>query len=165
MYSGLAAGDVDELGQILYDRMRKDLGRYAGGMTEAMDTASGITEARLELVRQQVQSSLLGDALNFPMPHLAGAYGVPDLGDEFRAPVASTVPTLFLSGTLDGRTYPESAVQTASRFSNATHVFIENSGHNLFMVSPEVTEVILAFLQGRPIARKRIGLQTPTFVY
>jgi hypothetical protein len=44
-------------------------------------------------------------------------------------------------------------------------VFIENSGHNLFMVSPEVTEVILAFLDGKPIGRKRIVLPTPTFVY
>ena len=85
--------------------------------------------------------------------------------DEFRAPVVSTVPTLFLSGTLDGRTYPESAAETAARFANGTHVLIENAGHNLFMVSPEVTEVILAFLEGRPIARERIVLPTPRFAY
>jgi pimeloyl-ACP methyl ester carboxylesterase len=165
LYVGLAAGEVGPLGQLMHDRMRKDFGRYAGGMSEAMDEASGITARRLELVRKQAQPSLLGYALNFPMPQLAGAYGVPDLGDEFRAPVVSAVPTLFLSGTLDGRTYPESAAETAARFSNATHVLIENSGHNLFMVSPEVTEVILAFLEGKPVARKRIVLPTPTFVY
>lgn len=99
------------------------------------------------------------------MPHLFGGYGVPDLGDAFRAPVTSAVPTLFLSGTLDGRTYPESAVETASRFSNATHVLIENAGHNLFMVSPEVTDLIVAFLEGKPIEPVRIELPTPTFVY
>jgi pimeloyl-ACP methyl ester carboxylesterase len=75
------------------------------------------------------------------------------------------VPTLFMSGTLDGRTYPESAAETAARFENATHVVIENSGHNLFMVSPEVTEVILEFLEGKPVTRNRIVLPTPTFVY
>ena len=163
LYAGLAAGEPGPLGQLMHDRMRKDFGRYAGGMSEAMDEASGITARRLELVRAQAQSSLLGYALNFPMPQLAGAYGVPDLGDEFRAPVVSAVPTLFLSGTLDGRTYPESAAETAARFANATHVLIENSGHNLFMVSPDVTEVILAFLEGKPAARKRIVLPTPTF--
>ena len=55
----------------MYDRMRKDFGRNAGGMSEAMDEASGITARRLELVRTQAQSSLLGYALNFPMPDLA----------------------------------------------------------------------------------------------
>jgi pimeloyl-ACP methyl ester carboxylesterase len=165
MYAGLAAGHYGELGQIIYDNMRKDFARHAGGMTEAMDVASGITARRLELVREQAQTSLLGDALNFPMPHLLGGYGVPDLGDEFRAPVVSEVPTLFLSGTLDGRTYPESAAETAARFANGTHVLVENAGHNLFMVSPEVTEVILAFLEGKPAARERIVLPTPRFVY
>lgn len=165
LYAGLAAGELGPLGQLMHDRMRKDFGRYAGGMSEAMDEASGITARRLELVDTQAQSSLLGYALNFPMPQLAGAYGVPDLSDEFRAPVVSAVPTLFLSGTLDGRTYPESAAETAARFENATHVFIENAGHNLFMVSPEVTEVILEFLEGKPVARTRIVLPTPRFVY
>ena len=165
LYAGVAAGEYGQLGQLLHDVMRKNFGRYGGGMSEAMDEASGITARRLGLVREQAQSSLLGYALNFPMPQLAGAYGVPDLGDEFRAPVVSAVPTLFLSGTLDGRTYPESAAETAARFTNGTHVIIENSGHNLFMVSPQVTEVILAFLEGKPVARTRIVLPPPTFVY
>lgn len=165
MYAGMAAGDFNEIGQIIFDRIRSRFGRYAGGMSEAMDSASGISAPRLKLVEEQARASLLGDALNFPMPQLFGAYGVPDLGDDFRAPVTSAVPTLFLSGTLDGRTYPESAAETASRFSHATHVLIENSGHNLFMVSPDVTEVIVAFLEGKPIDRTRIVLPTPRFIY
>ncbi|WP_187775566.1 alpha/beta hydrolase [Luteimonas suaedae] len=165
MFAGMASGDFGEIGQAIYDRIRADFGRFGNGMPEAMDSASGISAQRLELVEAQARTSLLGDALNYPMPQLAGAYGVPDLGDDFRAPVTSTVPALFLSGTLDGRTYPESAAETAARFSNATHVLIENAGHNLFMVSPEVTDVILRFLEDRPIERKRIVLPSPTFVY
>jgi pimeloyl-ACP methyl ester carboxylesterase len=165
IYAGIAAGELGELGQIMYDRWRSRFGRYAGGMSEAMDSASGISAERLKLVEEQARTSLLGDALNFPMPQLLGAYGVPDLGDDFRAPVTSAVPALFLSGTLDGRTYPESAAATAARFSNATHVLIENAGHNLFMVSPDVTEVIVAFLEGKPIERTRIVLPAPTFAY
>lgn len=165
MYAAMAAGDFGEVGQFIHDGMRSGFGRFGSGMPEAMDSASGISARRLRLVEEQARTSLLGDVLNFPMPHLAGAYGVPDLGDDFRAPVASAVPTLFLSGTLDGRTYPESAMETASRFENATHLLIENAGHNLFMVSPEVTDVILAFLEGRSVDRERIVLPTPTFVY
>jgi pimeloyl-ACP methyl ester carboxylesterase len=161
----MATGDFGRIAQIIHDGIRSKFGRFHGGMSAAMDSASGITAQRLKLVEEQARTSLLGDALNFPMPQLAGAYRVPDLGDDFRAPVTSTVPTLFLSGTLDGRTYPESAAETASRFSQATHVLIENSGHNLFMVSPEVTEVILTFLDDNPIERTRIVLPTPAFIY
>jgi hypothetical protein len=32
------------------------------------------------------------------------AWGSPDLGDDFRAPVKSNVLALFISGTLDART-------------------------------------------------------------
>lgn len=165
MFAGMAAGEFDQAAQVIHDRIRGDFGRFARGMPEAMDTASGITARRLAVVTKQARSSLLGDVLNYPMPHLSGAYGVPDLGDTFRAPVRSTVPTLFLSGTLDGRTYPESAADTAAGFSNATHVVIENAGHNLFMLSPEITTTMLAFLQGKPIERKRIVLPVPKYQY
>jgi pimeloyl-ACP methyl ester carboxylesterase len=165
MFASMASGDFNQIGQVIYDRIRGDFGRFSNGMPEAMDSASGTSAQRLELIEAQARTSLLGDALNYPMPQLADAYGVPDLGEDFRAPVTSAVPTLFLSGTLDGRTYPESAAETAARFDNATHVLVENAGHNLFMASPEVTDVILGFLEGKPIERKRIVLPTPTFVY
>ncbi|MEX1222343.1 MAG: hypothetical protein WEA82_09570 [Idiomarina sp.] len=35
-----------------------------------MDIASGITDERLQLVHSQATGSLLGLALNLPMPHL-----------------------------------------------------------------------------------------------
>jgi hypothetical protein len=44
---------------------------------------------RLAVVEKQAATSLLADVLNFPMPHLRGQLGVPDLGDAFRAPVAT----------------------------------------------------------------------------
>jgi pimeloyl-ACP methyl ester carboxylesterase len=88
---------------------------------------------------------------------------VPDLGDEFRAPFTSDVPALFLNGMLDGRTYPESAAETAAGFANATHVLIENAGHNLFMVAPEVTEVILAFMRGEDPEPRPIRVPVPRF--
>ena len=42
-------------------------------MSMAMDIASGITESRLAAVRKQTEKGLLGDLLNFPMPHLNNA--------------------------------------------------------------------------------------------
>jgi pimeloyl-ACP methyl ester carboxylesterase len=167
LYANIAAGkpdDVGEIGQYVYDRIRRGLAAAAGdGMSQAMDAASGISAGRLRLVQEEARTAILGDMLNFPMPHLADAWGVPDLGEEFRAPLRSDVPALFLSGTLDGRTYPESAAETAAGFANATHILIENAGHNLFMVAPEVTEVILAFMRGENPEPRPIRIPLPRF--
>jgi pimeloyl-ACP methyl ester carboxylesterase len=132
-------------------------------MELAMDAASGISPARAQLVAEQAKTSLLGDALNYPMPHIDGALGVPDLGESFRSPVRSDVPTLFLSGTLDGRTYPESAVQIASRFSRGTRVTVVNGGHNLFEADPAIGDVVVTFMKGQPVTTPTLTLPPPQF--
>ena len=55
--------------------------------------------------------SLLADTLNFPMPHVMGIRPQIDAGDAFRAPFRSDIPALFISATLDGRTYPDEAAE------------------------------------------------------
>ena len=67
------------------------------GMSEAMDIASGITAERLARVTAEARTSVLGDALNFPMPHALGVRPELDLGDAFRAPVSAATPVLFTS--------------------------------------------------------------------
>ena len=59
-----------------------------------------------------------------------------DLGDRFRAPFNSDVPVLFMSGTLDGRTYPESARELIKHFSGGSHLIVENGGHNVTFRRP-----------------------------
>ncbi len=131
------------------------------GMPEAMDIASGISDARLALVEQQAATSLLDDALNFPMPHLRGQLGVRDLGERFRAPVTTAVPTLLVMGTLDGRTYLEAQPDNLRGFSNAQRIDVENAGHNVWMTSPEITPAVIAFLRGRKDLPERIVIPGP----
>ncbi len=164
MVLALTMGENSAIAQPAYDYLRKDFGRYASGMAEAMDVASGISPARLSEMETQARTAVLGDWLNFPMPQLRGAYGMKDLGESFRAPFSADTPILFLSGTLDGRTYPESAAQTAARFPNAKHVLVENAGHNLFMLSPEITQTIVAFLEGRKLEHDRLVVPAPSFL-
>ena len=89
------------------------------------------------------------------------AFGDLDLGDAFRIPVRTDVPTLLLSGTLDGRTYPESQRETVAGFTDLTPVLVENAGHNLFMVSPEVGSTVVAFMRGEPVTNRRILIPPP----
>lgn len=116
-------------------------------MPLAMDVASGIGEERLARIENEAETALLGDLLNFPMPHLRGVMGL-DLGEKFRVAPSSDAPILLLSGTLDGRTYPESQRHAFARFSDVSAVTIENAGHNLFMASPDVAAAIKAFMEG-----------------
>ena len=131
-------------------------------MPLAMDIASGIGEERLAQVKTQALSALIGDYLNYPMPHLAGALGL-DLGDEFRKAPKSSIPTLLLTGTLDGRTYPVEQQAAVSGMRNLTTVTVVNAGHNLFMLSPDITDTIGAFMRGEKIMTKEIVVETPSF--
>jgi pimeloyl-ACP methyl ester carboxylesterase len=149
--------------------LAQNVARIAGrpirvsGMSEVMDVASGIGAERLALVRQQAETSLLGDLLNFPMPHAMDAFGPVDLGDEFRSPPSSARPALVLTGTLDGRTYPESQREAVSGLSQTTFVTVERAGHNLFMVSPAVGDLIVRFLRGEPVADTTISIPLADF--
>lgn len=129
-------------------------------MPLTMDVASGIDAARLVTVNAQAQSSLLGDILNFPMPHLSGAMDL-NLGDDFRAAPTSDIPTLLLTGTLDGRTYPAGQQEAFSGFSNLTTITVENAGHNLFMASPAIGEAIQGYMRGELESDMKITLDPP----
>lgn len=130
-------------------------------MSFAMDIASGVGAARKQVINEQAKSSLLADYLNFPMPHLDGVVPNLDLGDAFREAPTSDVPTLVLSGTLDGRTYPESQLEAVSELSQTEVVTIRNAGHNLFMVSPKVTARIQEFMRGEISAVNEIEVELP----
>ena len=133
------------------------------GMSEAMDIASGISADRLRLIQAESKTALLGDALNFPVPHLADAIPGIDLGDDFRAPLQSDRPALFLSGTLDGRTYPESHAEIASGFPQGVTITIQNAGHNLFFSHPRVVDLVVEFLSGASTEGRTLTASPPAF--
>lgn len=132
------------------------------GMSEAMDLASGATKARLALVMKEAETSLLADTLNFPMPHIMGIRPQIDVGDAFRAPFRSDIPALFISATLDGRTYPDEAVEEIRGFSNKRRLIVENGGHNIYEADQRVADAVLAFFKGEPTP-ERIVMAPPKF--
>ncbi len=159
LYLALDKGDYTRAGQLLYGQFFARPPVFFG-MGEAMDLASGITKARLARVEQEARTSLLGDALNFPMPHVLGIRPGIDLGDGFRAPVKSDVPTLFISGTLDGRTSPDAARETLKGFSHGQQMIVENGGHNIYEADPRIGEIVLAYFKGQP-APARLHFDPP----
>lgn len=133
------------------------------GMPEAMDLASGISPRRLALVRREAKTAVLGDALNFPMPHLLGAVPGVDLGEDFRSPMQINHPALLVSGTLDGRTPLEEQAEVAAQFRRRSRVIVENAGHNVFEAHPDVQGLLVRFFGGEDLPDTPLSLPPPVF--
>jgi len=152
IFYDMSNGDYSFLGGYLYGMRNRGTPSL---MTLAMDCASGVTPARKRLIAKQAKTALLGDAINAPFPEICEAIGSPDLGDEFRKPVESDVPVLFISGTLDGRTPVSNATDAARGFKNSAHLIIDGAGHSdpLFLSSTKIEETMSRFFGGGKIDR------------
>lgn len=142
------------------------MGEGLHAMPAAMDCASGAGQEWLDRIALEAEGTLLRDAINFPYPGLCAELGVPDLGDDFRAPFASDIPTLLISGTLDGRTPPANAEELLPGLTQAVHLVIEGAGHSdpLFLSSPCILDCMQAFLRGEELLTTRIGLPPVEFL-
>ncbi|MFP3941614.1 MAG: alpha/beta hydrolase [Thermoanaerobaculia bacterium] len=160
LFERLAGGDFTDVAGTLLG-MRTIGGLQA--MPEAMDAASGISRGRLERLRSHDAHSLLGSGLLEANVALAQGLGVEDLGTEFREPVTSDVPTLFISGSLDGRTPVSNALEVMKGFSEAQHLVVENGGHgdDLLVGTPELAAAIVDFFAGRKRTPPRVVLPAP----
>ncbi len=160
LYLALDAGKTDVLAPFL-DEFVGLAG--IGGMSSAMDLASGISPGRLAMVKREAREAVLGDALNFPMPHLLGAIPRVDLGDRFREPIRIDHPALLLAGTLDGRTPLEEQEEVVAQFRRKTRVVVENAGHNVFESHPDVQDLLVRFFGGEAMSDVRLNLPPPKF--
>lgn len=122
----------------------------------SMHIASGVSRSRADEITRQQSGALFGNAINFPFddPAFVAAWGVNDLGEEYRSPVKSEVPTLFLSGTLDGRTSVDDAKDVMRGFANGRQVIIEGVAHDFYQLTPQVLETMLNFLDNKSFAER-----------
>ena len=160
LYLGLDAGRTEVLAPFA-NEFANLLG--IAGMPEATDLASGISPARLALVRREAKTAVLGEALNFPMPQLLGAVPGVDLGEAFRASFRIDHPALLVAGTLDGRTPMSEQDVVAAQFQHKSRVIVENAGHNVFEAHPDVQGLLVRFFRGEAVADTRLALPPPKF--
>jgi pimeloyl-ACP methyl ester carboxylesterase len=120
-------------------------------MAWATICASGVSQDHLRKIQHEAENALLGAAANFPFPEACGAIKVRPLGREFRSPVRSKVPVLFISGSLDGQTPPHRAEEIARGFSRGSSLIVPGASHgfDLFYFRPEVKAAMLEFLTSR----------------
>ena len=129
-----------------------------------VDGASGATGARQTMIQEQSERSRFGNLANFPFPDVNEVWLPNDLGDLYRAPLVSDVRTLFLSGTLDWNAPPQQAEEIRWGFTNATHLVVENAGHEQILPHPEVQKAIVRFLRGEDVSDLRAAWPRLRFV-
>lgn len=157
LYYAMDKGDFSFIAPQVVALRKRGIG---SAMTFMMDCASGISKKRFQQIERETPKTLLGGLIDFPFPKVCEAWNQNDLGESFRAPFKTNVPTLFISGTLDGRTPVSNAEETRKGFSNSQHLIIERAGHSddLFVSSPQIVERMLKFLQGEKIDTTKINL-------
>ena len=159
-YRALDAGRTEALAPLIHRFFHAE--PLVVGMAELTDVASGIGPARLAAFRRQAAGSLVGTALNFPMPQLDGAVPGLDLGEAFREEIVADHPVLVFSGDLDVRT-PLAEQEAATRGLRHRHtILVENGGHDLFEAHPDIPAILVDFFSGRPVATDRLTLAPPT---
>ncbi len=132
--------------------------RGYSAMSLCMDCASWSTDQRLRQIQRETPQTLLGAVIDFPFPAICDVEGMPRLGDEFRSPLHSDIPTLFISGTVDGRTPISNAREIAEGFTNHRELVIRGASHgaDLFTSTPEIIESVKLFLRGETLPAAEI---------
>ncbi len=159
-YGALDAGQNQAIAPLVWSYFYKEPLRMSG-MPELTDEASGISPARLALVRRQAATALSGMAINFPMPQLSGVVPGLDLGDGFRREIRSSHEVLLFEGDLDVRTPLEEQAEATAGLRNLKRIIVRNGGHDLFEAHPAVGPLLIAFFSGRPVAARELVLPPP----
>lgn len=138
--------------------------RSINAMTFVMDSASGASPERLMRIEAEAARSLFGNVMNMPILQVAHIWEAPDLGSDFRGPIVSNVRTLFLTGTLDWNTPPHQAEMVRWGMPNATHLIVENAGHEQILSQPAIRAAIVRFLKGEDVSDVHVKLPALRFV-
>lgn len=161
LYLALDAGKME----VLADPLSEPASYFnIRGMPEAMDLASGVSPAKLAIIETEAKTAVLGDAFNFPMPHLLGAIPGVDVGEGFRASIRIDTPALLVAGSLDGRTPLEEQAEVIAQFQNKTQILVENAGHNVFEAHPDVQTLLVKFFREEAVSDTTLTLPPPRFV-
>jgi hypothetical protein len=79
-----------------------------------------------------------------------------------QAPVTSSRPALFITGTLDDRTPIENAEETRRGFRNSVHLIVDNGGHEV-LPAAAVQRAVWNFCLGKEVKTDRLAVPKPSF--
>ncbi len=161
LFASMLGGDFVELAGVAA-RWRSSLSPPASIFT--MRCASGSSRERELRIGKEVQSAMLGDVTDFAEERICRAWGVEPLPDEFRAIVRSALPTLFVSGTLDGDAPEEDTMDVLTGFPKGQHLRVSGAAHVGLGYQDSMTRAaIVRFFEEGRLASPRIELSALVF--
>ena len=102
-----------------------------GGLSTAsffmLDCGSGISPARLEILKNDPAAKVVGDLGHFY--ETACSAWDSDLGEDFRAGFTTNVPTVIVHGTWDTSTPFDNAIELLPSFEDLHFVIVEGGSH------------------------------------
>ena len=127
-----AAGDWQPLADYYLQRSGwvSQEGGFAG-MHFSVLCAEDIARVDAETIARETAGTFLGDYLIGGYARLCQVWPYARLQPSFWEPVASEVPTLLLSGSLDPVTPPSGAEAVARHLVNSLHLVIAGAGHGV----------------------------------
>jgi pimeloyl-ACP methyl ester carboxylesterase len=129
-----------------------------------MACSDGASMERRALAARQTTETLLGNPSDFTLdPKLCAEVGNPDLGPEFLSPIWSTIPALFLSGSMDSETPPGNAEDVRWGFPNSVHIIVKNGFHET-LPAREVQDLVVDFFKGQDVSGRRVHFDRPAFL-
>lgn len=157
LLGALKAGQLVPLAGVKLRAMRSP---FQSPFESLHDCQAGTATARAAQVRTEATSAMLGYA-TLDFAEACDAWGAKQLDSSFQSAVRSTVPALFVSGTLDGRTPVRNADEVRSQFPNSVHLILEGASHgdDLFLSSPSILSEVIRFFKAPaagPVKRVRI---------
>ena len=148
LYSDLANGHYREVGNRLRNFRRQAM---PNALLFTTNCATSSDEERRAAAAADTGAIFSATALSFGRsPEFCSTLGIQALDPSFRAPIRSDRPTLFIAGTLDGRTPIRQVPEYERRFPNHQEIIVENGGHNGLM-DEAISDGIIAFLRDRPV--------------
>lgn len=128
--------------------------RAPSAMSNAMDSASGISAERRRRIQNDPAREILGD-INFDYAMTEGLWNAAELGDAFRENIESDIPTLLVHGTWDTSTPIENARDVVRSLKNAHLIEVVGGTHgalyNLYEQWPPMHGLVRKFMTGKNV--------------
>lgn len=161
LFQTVAAGDNSLLAIKIEPLFNGFQGRSP--MANAVDCSRGWSKGRESLARAGTRGALFDNVNLQWQGDICRDIGV-ERGDPAGEPrPGGPTPVLLLSGSLDGNTPPFQADYVGWGFPRATHIVIENSGHEM-LPDRDVQMIVVDFLKGLDVAGRSIRFTAPKFL-
>ena len=134
-------------------------------MARAVTCASGASGPRRAHARAEAEWTLFRDPVsNLALdPAYCAVLGSVQLGDDFRRPIWSAVPALFITGELDANTPPFNAATVSFGFPNSAHLVVRYGGHETLPI-PAVQDVVRDFFAGQDVRGRMLAAGRPRYL-